>query len=224
MLVDFLNRAYWYQTIAPHDQELVMSTAQLLEIGTGECLVEMGQYSMHWYGLAEGLLQMYLIGSDGSATTLYCMQKDEWGGDGSLLKGKPMQYELRALVPSEVCLIPKKTFDELRANSITFNQCLCDIMNKRMGVFVSMLAATRLFTPEMRVALALRMITHQQFGNIAEQIITQHDLALISGLSRQRVNKAITALRKYKIILSEPKCLALKVDLENLQHYVAKTG
>ena len=135
-LTDFLAAAPWYQAIPAESRALVRSHALLKQVAAGDCLARAGEPSTHWYGVLEGVLQMYVMGPGGEETTLFCLQQGEWGGDGSLLKGELMQYDLRALVAARVCLIPKPAFDQLRRESLAFNQCLCDIMNRRMGAFV----------------------------------------------------------------------------------------
>ncbi len=166
---------------------------------------------------------MYVVGPEGGETTLFCLQEGEWGGDGSLLKNELMQYDLRAMVSSVVCLIPKSTFDLLRQTSLPFNQCLCAIMNRRMGSFVGMLAATRLFGPDMRVARALMMVTREHDADVEELAVAQHEIGLIAGLGRQRVNQAIGELRRHLVILSGINAPRLLVDRKRLQSYL-KSG
>lgn len=219
-LASFLNAAGWYRALALNHQKLVLSKAQLREIAAGDCLAHAGDPSEHWYGVLRGLLQMYVVGAEGDATTLFCLQQDEWGGDGSLLKNEPMRYDLRALVPSLVCLVPKPVFDGLRRESIIFNQHLSEIMNRRMGAFVGMLAATRLLGPEARVARALMMVTRSS-AEVEQLNLAQHELGRIAGLSRQRVNQAISALRHQQVVLSEAKAPYLIVDRKRLQMFLA---
>jgi CRP-like cAMP-binding protein len=122
----------------------------------------------------------------------------EWGGEGSLLKKEMRRYDLRALTPSNLCMVPLETFETLRRSSIEFNHFFCDIMNARMGEIVGMLEASRLRGPEMQVARALLMLADDQRAEAQEFSIPQHELALISGLSRQRVNIAINAFKNDK--------------------------
>lgn len=164
---------------------------------------------------------MYVVGGDGDETTLFCLRQNEWGGDGSLLKNELMQYDLRALAPSLVCMIPKQVFDQLRRESIAFNQCLCDIMNERMGAFVGMLAATRLMGAEARLAQALMMVTQDRGTEAEELTLVQHELALLAGLSRQRVNQALGELQRRHIVRLEAKTLTIVVNHKRLQMFLA---
>ena len=112
-------------------------------------------------------------------------------------------------------------YDEtLRQSSIEFNHFLCDIMNARMGEFVGMLAASRLRGPEMQVARALLMLADDRSSDAQEFSIPQHELALISGLSRQRVNMALSAFRRLGLVRGESHKGPLVVDVPHLRRYV----
>ncbi|MEJ8855185.1 Crp/Fnr family transcriptional regulator [Variovorax robiniae] len=182
----------------------------------GDTIARAGEPSTHWYGVIQGYLQMYVVNPQGAETTLSCMRKGEWGGEGSLLKKELRQYDLRALTDSRVCLIPLETFDTLRYASIEFNHFLCDIMNARMGEFVGMLAAARLGSPEMQLAKALLMLVDRQGEDLQELALSQHALALISGLSRQRVNMAVSVFNNLGIVRSAPRKGLLQVHVPRL--------
>lgn len=179
---------------------------------------------MYWYGVLRGYLQMYVVGSDGSETTLYCMREGEWGGDGSLLKKELRRYDLRALTAAHVCLIPAQTFEALRHSSIPFNHFLSEIMNARMGAFVTMLAASRLLRPEMRVARGLLMVADDNASGSQELTISQHELALICGLSRQRVNAALSDFKRLGLVSIEPNKGQLIANVPGLRSYVVAEG
>lgn len=117
-------------------------------------------------------------------------------------------------------MVPAETFETLRQSSIEFNHFLCDIMNARMGEFVGMLAASRLRGPEMQVARALLMLADDRTSDAQEFSIPQHELALISGLSRQRVNMALSAFRRLGLVRGEAHKGPLIVDVLRLRHYV----
>lgn len=198
-----------------------MQTATERLAAAGEYIARAGAPCTDWYGLVQGFLQMYVTGAGGSETTLYCLREGEWGGEGSLLKGEPRRYDLRALTPVRLCTIPFKTFELLRNSSIEFNHFLCEIMNARMGVFVGILEASRLLGPEMRVARTLMMLADGQVSNAQEISIPQHQLALMCGLSRQRVNMALSTLKQSGLVRSERSWGFVSVHVPRLRNYVA---
>lgn len=223
-LSDFLEKWQWYRALPAELRSLVLNSALERTAAPGEYIARAGEPSTHWYGLMHGFLQMYVVGADGAETTLHCLREGEWGGEGSLLKEELRQYDLRSLTPSHMCLIPVSTFEALRQSSIEFNHFLCDNMNERMGVFVGMLAASRLLRPGMRVARALLMLANNRGEDAHELTIPQHELALICGLSRQRVNIAISELRRNGLVESEPCKGFLLVHVQRLRSYIVEAG
>ncbi|RJF95624.1 Crp/Fnr family transcriptional regulator [Noviherbaspirillum saxi] len=218
-LPEFLERWEWYRALPAELRSLTLETAVERKAAAGEYIARAGEPSTHWYGLMHGILQMYVVGADGAETTLYCLREGEWGGEGSLLKKEMRQYHLRSLTSAHICLVPAKTFEKLRQSSIEFNHFLCDIMNARMGIFVGMLEASRLRGPETRVARALLMLTDSQGDDTQEILISQHELALISGLSRQRVNVALSLFNRLGLVHTEARKGCLVVYLSRLRNF-----
>ncbi len=223
-LPEFLETWQWYRALSAELRSLTLETAIERTAAPGEYIARSGEPSTHWYGLLRGILQMYVAGSDGAETTLYCLREGEWGGEGSLLKKELRRYDLRSLTASRLCLIPAQTFEKLRHSSIEFNHFLCDNMNERTGVFVGMLEASRLLGPEMRVARALLMLTDNRGEAAQELSIPQHELALICGLSRQRVNMAISLFKQGGLVRGEPRKGFLVVHVQRLRSYVMADG
>lgn len=221
-LVDFLQRWPWYHALPNELQHLLLETTTERTAAAGDYIARAGEPCLHWYGLARGFLQMYVLAADGSETTLYCLREGQWGGDGSLLKKELRRYDLRALTPSHIFLVPATTFEALRQSSIPFNHFLCDILNERMGTFVGMLEATRLLGPEMRVARGLLMLANNVAADAQELSVPQHELALICGLSRQRVNMALSEFRRLGFVRNDPHTGILLVNVPRLRNYVVK--
>ncbi|RFP09265.1 MULTISPECIES: Crp/Fnr family transcriptional regulator [unclassified Duganella] len=218
---EFLEEWAWFRGLSSELRSLTLETAIERTAEPGEYIARAGEPSAYWYGLLQGILQMYIVGADGSETTLYCMPEGEWGGEGSLLKREPRKYDLRTLTSSQLCLIPARTFETLRRSSIEFNHFLCDNLNQRLGVVVGILEASRLLSPDMRVAKALLMLADSKGGDAQALLVPQHELALICGLSRQRVNIAISLLKSSGLVRSEPRKGLLFVDVPLLRLFVS---
>lgn len=217
---EFLEKWPWYRALSPDLRALTLTTTVEKTTEAGEYIARSGKPSAHWYGLIRGILQMYVVGADGAETTLYCQREGEWGGEGSLLKKELRRYDLRALTQAHICMVPAQTFETLRQSSIEFNHFLCDIMNARMGEFVGMLSASRLGGPEMQVARALLMLADERASGMQDFSIPQHELALISGLSRQRVNIALNTFRRSGFVRGEPHKGLLIIDVPRLRQFV----
>jgi CRP-like cAMP-binding protein len=223
-LTEFLEASFWYRALPAELRTLLIKSTTEKTATAGQYIARAGEPCLHWYGIARGFLQMYVAGSDGSETTLYCVGQGRWAGEGSLLKKELRQYDLRSLIPSRIFMVPVETFEVLRHQSIEFNHFLCDIMNERMGVFVGTLAASRLLSPEKRVAQGLLMLASGQVGDVQDLLIPQHELGLVCGLSRQRVNMALSEFKSLGLLRSETHKGVAVLDVKRLRAYVMEGG
>jgi CRP/FNR family transcriptional regulator, cyclic AMP receptor protein len=220
MKKEFLQQCRWFADLSADLQQLVSTTSTEIRLASGDCVARNGEPSLHWFGLIHGFLKMSIVEAEGNETVLYCLCKDEWGGEGSLLKDELRRYSIIAMTPSVVCAVPLSTFKTLHAESLSFNQFLVKNTNERMSVFIGMLQAARLASPEYRVACCLLMLARGQEENSIPLDISQCDIALMSGLSRQRTNMALQAL-KYKKLIRAQRYGRLIIDFPAVEEYVA---
>lgn len=219
---NFLENEHWFRSLTPDLRVHVLNTSRQKSFRPCSIVAETGEPSLYWYGLMSGFMHMYVSAPDGSETTLYCVTEGEWAGEGSLLKKEIRKYDLRAMTPVSVLLVPAATFEELRNASIPFNHFISELMNKRMGLFVRMLAASRLSGAEMQFASALLMLTKHESQLLPQVEIPQHEIALVAGLSRQSINSAIASFTRKNILRRDTQSSALIVDAKRLHEYLAK--
>ncbi len=219
----FLRQAVWFKSLPDPMQALVLATAYERSVRAGECIAHAGERSGQWFGVVHGLLQMSVSGLGGDETTLHCLRENEWGGEGSLLKHEARRYNVVAVVPSRVCLVPADTFYTLHREVVSFNHFLLDNLNERMGVAVGLLADARLCSPERRVAKCLLMLVERRAPSTLPIPIQQNDLALICGLSRQRTNRALSSLQRARLVRVDRYGLRI-LDKLSLQSYASEAS
>ncbi|HYW57798.1 MAG TPA: Crp/Fnr family transcriptional regulator [Polaromonas sp.] len=214
-----LEQTPWYTALDDDEQQLVQRTSSEKLVSAGGFIVRAGDPSIHWMGVIKGLVQMSVSGSDGRETTLGCVEETQWCGEGSLLKREPRRYDAIALRHSRIALVPIDTFLHLRKVSLPFNHYLQDLMNARMSSFIATLEADRLLGPEQRVATCVATLCRHMQGDTDIALdITQHDLAMICGLSRQRTNACLQVLVQLGHIRVEFKSIQI-VNLAALTAY-----
>jgi CRP-like cAMP-binding protein len=146
--------------------------------------------------LIEGLLKMSSDNAQGQTMTFTGVPPGGWFGEGTVLKREPYRYNIQALRKSVVAGIPIHTFDWLLDNSIGFNRFVMLQLNERLGQFIAAREIDRMSNPDIRVARSLSAlfnpVLYPGVGDVLR--ITQQELAYLVGLSRQRVNEALTTL------------------------------
>jgi CRP-like cAMP-binding protein len=98
-----------------------------------------------------------------------------------------------------------ETFHWLLDNSIAFNRFVMNQLNERLAQFIAAREIDRLNNPDIRVARSLAALFNPVLfpGVGAVLRITQQELAYLVGLSRQRVNEALTTLHNQGLITVE---------------------
>lgn len=206
--VGFVRRSAWFSGLPPTSQALVGRTCAEKRLTAGDELVRMGDEATHWVGVMQGLLHMWVTDAQGHETTLAVIGEGEWCAEGSLIKRERYRYNAVALTSTRVALFPAHVFESLRAHSIAFNHELQTLMNNRMSGFVEMLVADRMLGVEARVERCLHVLADKQPSRELVQI-NQQQLALLCGLSRQRVNQALRRLQSEAKIRCLPEGLRL---------------
>jgi CRP-like cAMP-binding protein len=95
-------------------------------------------------------------------------------------------------------------------------------LNERLGQFIAAREIDRLNRPDERVARSLAALFHPVlYPGVGELLrITQQELGYLVGLSRQRVNEALSALQAAQVIRIEYGGLRV-LDLPGLRAFRA---
>ena len=171
----------------------------------GGYVCRVGRPVTFWFGVVEGLLKMSSDNSQGITMTYTGVPPGGWFGEGTVLKREPYRYNIQALRNSVVAGLPVDMFHWLLDHSIGFNRFVMNQLNERLGQFIAAREIDRLNNPDARVARSLAALFNPTlYPGVGEILrITQQELAYLVGLSRQRVNEALTALQEQGAIRVE---------------------
>ena len=187
----------------------------------GDLVCRTGRPVTYWFGVIDGLLKMSSDGADGQTMTFTGMPPGGWFGEGTALKREPYRYNIQALRKSIVAGLPVDTFHWLLNHSIAFNRFVMDQLNERLGQFIAAREIDRMNNPDARVARSLAALFNPVlYPGVGEILrITQQELAYLVGLSRQRVNEALSTLQAQGVIRIEYGGLRV-ISLEALRSSV----
>ena len=199
---DELETIAWWHVLTPECQRRVRDDMVVGQVHAGELVCRTGRAPTYWFGLLEGLLKMSNDNVNGQSITFSGVAPGGWFGEGTLLKREPYRYNIKALRNSLVAALPIDTFHGVLDHSIGFNRFIMNQLNERLGQFVAARETERLNSPNMRVARSLAALFNPVLFPAVEEVlrITQQELAYLVGLSRQRVNEALTVLESYGAI------------------------
>ena len=220
-----LGESVWGRLLQPAELQRVIEESFERQVPAGGFAARMGERVDHWTGIGEGVLKMSVTSPDGKVTTLTGLIGGGWYGEGSLLKREARRYDVVALRASHLVLVPWATFEWLRQTSLPFNHHLQNLMNARMALFIGMLEYDRLLGTDARVARCLASLFNRDLYPNSRDVVdlTQHEIGLLCGLSRQRVNVSLQRLREHNLIRLDPRGLTV-LDLDGLRCFAAVDG
>ncbi len=195
----------WMHLLLPTERERALDDLRIAEANSGEYVCRMGRPVTYWFGVVDGLLKMSTDNAQGQTMTFTGVPPGGWFGEGTALKRETYRYNIQPLRKSLVAGLHVDTFHWLLDHSIGFNRFVMNQLNERLAQFIAAREIERLATPEVRVARSLAALFNPVlYPGVGEVLrITQQELAYLVGLSRQRVNEALTALAAQKSIRVE---------------------
>jgi CRP/FNR family transcriptional regulator, cyclic AMP receptor protein len=194
---DELERVPWWSQLDAQERARVAEDIQVADARPGEYLCRIGRPATMWLGVVEGLLKMSNDSALGAPITFTGVPSGAWFGEGTLLKHEVYRYNIEVLRPSVVAGLPIATFDWLLGTSLPFNRYLMNQLNERLGQFIAAREIDRMGDPDTKVARSLGALFHPVlYPGVGQMLrITQQELGYLVGLSRQRVNEALTRLQ-----------------------------
>ena len=193
---DELNTIPWLQVLSPVERQRAVDDLQIADASPGEFVCRTGRPVTYWFGVVDGLLKMSSDNAEGQTMTFTGVPPGGWFGEGTALKRETYRYNIQPLRKSRVAGLHVDTFHWLLDHSIGFNRFVMNQLNERLGQFIAAREIDRMNNPDIRVARSLASLFNPVlYPGVGEVLrITQQELASLVGLSRQRVNEALTAL------------------------------
>ena len=194
--IDELAGVPWLALLLPTERDRALDGLQVGDALPGDYVCRLGKPVTYWFGVVEGLLKMSSDNAQGQTMTFTGVPPGGWFGEGTALKREPYRYNIQALRKSVVAGLPVDTFHWLLDHSIGFNRFVMNQLNERLGQFIAAREIDRMNNPDVRVARSLAALFNPVlYPGVGEVLrITQQELAYLVGLSRQRVNEALSAL------------------------------
>lgn len=222
-LAEMLRQSSWGRNLPLPEMDRVIAESSQREVPAGGHVAHAGQVVEHWIGLIDGLLKMSVTAPNGKVSTLTGVSAGGWFGEGSLIKREARRYDVIALRPSRIALVPYATFERLRATHLGFNHCLHNLMNARLSLFIGLLEYDRLLGSDAKVARCLATLFNPDLYPSPRPYVdlSQHEIGLLCGLSRQRVNAALRTLHDAGLVRLEHRGLTV-LDLEGLRHFAQR--
>lgn len=212
--------AFWSHELS--DAEVEQARRGIVEkaFAKGAYVFHRGDRLDSWTGVASGIVKLSTVSRTGKAVTLAGVRAGGWFGEGSLLKDEPRQYDLVALRDSRLALMNRSTFFWLFDNSVAFNRFLVRQFNERLGQFIALVEHDRMLDATGRLARNIAWLFNPVLYRDLEMHveISQEELGLLSGMSRQVANESLKQLEAKGLIRVERAGITV-LDVRKLSRY-----
>jgi CRP-like cAMP-binding protein len=212
--------ADWADSLEADALERARRGVTIKTFGRGAHLCHRGDRLDQWAGVVEGLMKFGSTDASGRAVSFGGLPPGMWFGEGSLVKNEPRQYDVVALRDTRLALMNKQTFDWLCRESVAFNRYLVRQFNERLGLFIALVEHARTLDATARVARNIAWIVNPILApRVGDRIeISQEELGLLSGVSRQAANAALKTLSDQGLVSLDHRSLTVK-DRARLARY-----
>ena len=216
----FVTQSAWGTGLEPAQLERVLACSREVAVPRHGYIVHAGEEARHWIGIMDGLAIQQVTSSEGKPAALTAACCGTWFGEGTLMKRGCWQYDVIARRETRLLRIPADTFYWLSDTSLAFNRFIARLLNERLSHYMGLLANERLAEPEQRVARVLASLFDPDLYPRRPELLpmSQADIALLCGISRQRANAALQSLQGagfVELVHSGVKV----VDLKSLRSY-----
>lgn len=219
-LLESIHATTWAPVLTPGQMARVEADCYEVFVPKGGFVCHKGEVVDHWVGIVSGMVKMNNFSPNGKSVTFTGVPQGSWFGEGSLLKNELRKYDAMALRDSRIARMPADTFNWLLETSLPFNRFLLMQLNERLGQFIGMVENERLLDVDTRVARCLAGLfnTHLYPGTDHLVQISQEEVGLLSGASRQRANQALQVLEKQGLLRLDYGGIRI-LDLDGLRHF-----
>jgi CRP-like cAMP-binding protein len=186
----------------------------------GTFICHRGDYLDSWTGVVSGLVKLSIFSKAGKAVTLAAIRTGGWFGAGTLMKRERRQYDLVAMRDTQLAMMDQTTFFWLFETSVGFNRFLAREFNERLGQFIALVESERALGVPARlarnIAWLFNPVLYPESGTHLD--ISQEEIGLLSGISRQSANKALKILENENLLRVERGGITI-LDLQKLTRY-----
>jgi CRP-like cAMP-binding protein len=217
---DLSRVAFWAAALTEAEAQRALKGIVERRYSAGSYICHRGDRLDAWTGVVTGLVKLGAIAESGKAMTFAGIAPGGWFGEGTVIKNEERKYDVVALRDTRLALLNRATFDFLFETSVGFNRFLVRQLNERMGQFIATIEHDRIHDPEARVARNLAWLFNPVLYPRADSYIeiTQEEIGLLAGVSRQVANKCLATLEAEGLLTIERGGVRVR-DVARLARY-----
>ncbi len=219
--LDALARlAHWSADLTAEEKARAAKAIVEKTYAKGSYVCHLGDRLDCWIGVTDGLLKLSTVARNGKAMTFAGVSSGGWFGEGSLIKNEARRYDVIALRETRLAMMDRPTFLWLFEHSVAFNRYLVRHFNERLSQFMAQVEFDRTLNATERLARTIVWLFNPVFypQTRSHIRITQEEIGLLCGVSRQSANQSLQMLEAAGLITMESGGMTVR-DLAGLQRF-----
>jgi CRP/FNR family cyclic AMP-dependent transcriptional regulator len=194
-----------------------------VRLAAGNTLFMAGDSDDDCYRIEDGLLKVTMVSPSGDERILAFVGRGDIVGELSLIDGLPRSASVVAVRDATLSCLSRTAFETFAEKHPELYKSLVRLLAKRLRETDTVVAAGSFLSVKGRVARTMLELA-EHFGQEVEsgrivirQKISQSDLAAMTGVARENLNKILNDLQREKLVtrLSGHYILENKAQLEH---------
>ncbi|MBA4225618.1 MAG: hypothetical protein C0456_03220 [Hyphomonas sp.] len=196
----------WINELPDATRAAVRERFSYRDLQPGDVIKESGQPAEGMYQIQSGYIKLLADRPDGEQSLLLIYIRGNCFGESTLIARRPHHHTTIAATPVRIGFLKQEDFDELYRAHPAIPEALCRKFAKALSSMIAYREKQNETTVAQRVALVLRNLAEMsetpQIGSrrTIDVPITIAELSSFLGLTRQTVQKEISALKRRNVI------------------------
>jgi len=214
----------WIDGLNPDVRSAVLSKARIKSFAEGSTIYQQGDPVVEVFQILHGEIRQCIFTEDGQEVLIYIYQPGDLVGDSSVSDGDPSSVSFIARGSVEVRAWGAKEFSELQTTYPDVATAVTSQLSRRLRGALRILEERLTQPVPARIASRFFWLVDALGGpehGAVDIALSQADIGLMVGSTRQSVNRVITELRKLNLI--ETNYGKVKViDAAGLRRYISE--
>jgi len=191
----------WLENISTESRQALSEAARRITLTRGQTLYERKAEPTGIFLIKEGHMRITFQSGSGAHHLLKIGAPGGVVGDLACVDGFPYPVFVEAMTSCTLEFIPKKSFETLRDLHPDINAALLTHFSRLSRTMINLMEVTFLGNTNARVASRLAFLS-REYGS-HKLTLSQTDLGLMVGLSRQATNAALKDLSALELIKTQ---------------------
>lgn len=196
-VTDMLARSALFGVLSPADRALVAAQMRDVMLEPGQVLFSRGDPGRELYLVMKGRIRLSVLSVEGRELSFAHALPGDVFGEIAALDDAPRSADATAITQAHLKTLSRSALHKLIESNVTVAQATIKLLCTRLRDASEHFEATALHPVEVRLARLLLDRLEGQAGAATLPLdMTQSELGLLIGTTRQRANAALTSLEK----------------------------